>query len=153
VFLEPAYIDSTEVRRHLLWLETRGVGLRTISRRARVARSSLTELRSGTRGRCTRETAERILLVVPVDAADRALISAAPTWKLIDELRAHGHSKASIARELGCGSPALQLGRERLTARNARRVKVLHARLMVSVLSDRRHNAERRRLYRREIAS
>lgn len=153
VLVEAAYIDSVEVRRHLRWLETKGVGLRTISRRARVARSSLIELRSGARRRCARETEKRILLVFPADAADSALIDAAPTWRLINELRAQGHTKTSIARSLGCGSPALQLGRNRITARNARRVKALHSRLMLGVLADRRLNSERRRLYRREIAS
>jgi hypothetical protein len=112
VEVEPAYIDATETRRHIQWLAKKGVGLRTIAARTRLSRTTITQLRDGARTRCTPATAELIAQVWPGDAADRACIDAAPTWRLVDDLLAHGHTRTSIARALGstAKAPALRQG-------------------------------------------
>lgn len=145
-----AYIDAGEVRAHLRWLAGQGLGLRSIARAAHASRTSLQELKTGRRRRVTPAVAERILLVLPVDAADRALIPAGPTWKLLEDLIGHGHTRTSIARELGSTAkhPALQVGRDLVEASTARKVKDLHDRLMLPIVLERKLEAERRRRYR-----
>lgn len=154
VTVEPAYIDAGEVRRHLRWLSRHGVGLRTVAARSGVPRSALAELKTGRRRRCTPDTADRVLLVLPVDAADQALVDARPTWRLIDDLITHGHTRTSIARALGstAATPALQIGRHQVTARTARKVKALHAALLADVLVDREHERRRRAAHRGRAA-
>ena len=145
--LEAAYIDAGEVRAHLRFLAARGVGRRQVSAVSGVAQSSLAKLRSGKVRRCRPATAEAILAVFPIDAADGAYVPAGPTWKLLDDLLAHGWTRTAIARALGstAKAPAMQLDREFVTARNARAVKALHASALRDVVADRRMVAERQR--------
>ena len=65
-------------------------------------------------------------------AADHALVDAAPTWALIAELRAAGFTKTRIAKELQHNSRQLQLGRRKVTVRNAAAMRRVHERLMAS---------------------
>jgi len=125
---EPATIDATEAREHLRWLRGEGLGLRTVSERTGIARTTLDELRSGRRTRCRPQTAEKILGVGVHKAADGCFVDATNTWQLIDEMLQAGHSKTSIARGLGsrAANPALQLGKRRVTQRKARQVENLH---------------------------
>jgi hypothetical protein len=56
-------VDATEARNHLLWLQSRGIGLRRLHNVTGIARSTLNEIRSGRRNRITRPTANRIIAV------------------------------------------------------------------------------------------
>ncbi len=116
VELEPAYIDATEVRKHLRMLSRRGVGLRTVAERAGLGRTALSKLKSGKVRRCRPSTADAILLVFPVDARAGAYVDAGPTWRLLDELIAHGYTRTDLARRLGskAKTPALQLMHDRV---------------------------------------
>lgn len=127
----PAYIDATEVRRHLRWLQRQGVGRRAVHTASGVALSSIAKLRNGTVTRCRPETAEALLLVFPVDAAPGALVDARPTWRLLDDLIGRGFTRRDLARRLGstARNPALQVGRTRVTAATATQVRSLHAEL------------------------
>jgi hypothetical protein len=133
------FASPTEIRlalAHIEKLRQRGLGLRQIAKVAGVRRQRLMELlnpqrrlrrgRPATR-RVRRETIERVLGVRPDQTADRSLVSAHATWRTIESLVAAGVPKARIARALGYRSPALQLRRDRITARNARRVTAFAA--------------------------
>lgn len=91
-----------------------------------------------------------VLEVWPADAADGAYVDARATWRLIDDLLAHGWTRTRIARALGstARTPALQLGRDRVTAAHARAVAALHATALAPVLVDREHQRDERARYR-----
>lgn len=114
-----------EMRAHLRALAAHGVGLRRISTVSGVSRSRLCEIAGGAK-RIRPETVEAIL-GVPLDAARGAgLVPAAPAWRMIGCLLAAGTTKGKIAQALGAKRPALQLNREQILARTARRVAELH---------------------------
>lgn len=145
---EPPYIDAAEVRAHLRWLARQGIGLRRIAELTGLSRTTLARIgRDGRRceRRVTPATAEKILAVGRSKAAPGAYVPAAETWKLIDDLLAHGWTKAAISKAIGQGGRALQLGRGQVTARNARLVAELHSRSLVRVVAERELARERQR--------
>jgi hypothetical protein len=124
----------TSVRRELRSLAARGVGLRRVAMLLGCSRSRLLELvhdRSYHPNRPRHRrlkfvTAQRILGLGPAGTpAPGAIVPAADTWRRVEVLRTRGLSKAAIARALGKQTPALQLGRERVLARNAAAVAAL----------------------------
>lgn len=147
---DPVLVDAREARRHLRWLARQGIGLRTVEDITGLNRKTLAEIRDGTSQRTRPATAERILAVGKHRARDGAYVDAAPTWKLIDDLLAHGWTRSAIARQLGSTAeqPALQLGRDRVTAANARAVAELHRRALVRVIAERERMREERARYR-----
>lgn len=125
-------VPADRARAHMLALAKQGIGRRAVQAATDIAESILSKIRAGTRTQI-RASTERAILAVTADmAADHALVDAAPSWKLIRELQEAGFSKVRIARELGQSGPGLQLGRERITVRNAHQVQRVHARLMAS---------------------
>ena len=56
-------VDATEARNHLLWLHSRGIGLRRLHNVTGLSRSTLNEIRIGRRNRVTSATANRIVAV------------------------------------------------------------------------------------------
>lgn len=151
----PAYVDATEATDHLRWLATVGVGLRAVAARTGIGRSALVELRAGRRRRARPATIDRILAVGRSAAAPGALIDARPTWRLIDDMIRHGYTRTAIARALGSTAavPALQIGRDQVTAATAARVADLHAEWMRPVIIDREQANARRAAYRGRKAS
>lgn len=130
------YVPAGRARRHLAELSTAGVGQKRVAEVSGVPHGSIAKIVYGDprRGmapsrRIRLETERRILAVSIADAADRAKIDARPTWELLDELVARGFTKTWLAKMLGMKCPALQLGRHRVTAANARKVARLHKRL------------------------
>lgn len=133
------FVDAAPVRAHLLALADAGVGSRRVAELAGVSRTALLAIRGGTRSRCRRQVAEAVL-AVEVEPAGGTLVDARETWKLIRRiLRRPGWTKARISAEIGQGGRALQLGRRRITARNARAAAELAARVgVISPPVDRR---------------
>lgn len=129
--LAPVYVGADPARQHVKMLTELGVGLKQIIKISGVPSGTLWKLVYGRNGvpsaRVRKETLDRILAVMPSDVADGSRIDAAPTWKLIDEMLAAGVPRARIAEHLGQRGPALQLGRNVITPRNARAVAALHA--------------------------
>lgn len=120
-------VDAAPVRQHLQRLAKAGVGLRVVTAHSGIARSSLQKIARGTRRRVHRSTLLAVL-DVPTDAlAPGALVDAAPTWKLIDEMVAAGITKTRIARALGNRMPALQLRRTSITREHRDAIADLHA--------------------------
>lgn len=122
-------VDARLARAHLRKLSRQGVGRRAVAAASDVAESLLCDIRAGRKTRIRARTERRILAVTPAMASDRALVDATPTWELLEELLEEGFTEAQLARWLGYETPRLQLGRERVTARNAHDVQVLHGRL------------------------
>lgn len=115
-----------EVRQHLANLRRLGVGYKTVARAAGMSVSNVDRIRRGTRVRIRPETAARILAVTSSARAAHSIVDAGPTWVLIDRLLAAGYRRYEIARWLGNESPALQLSRDRILERHARRIREIY---------------------------
>ena len=145
----PACVDNTDAVEHLEWLRSVGIGSRRVAELTGIARTSIHEITNREHKRSKPETIAKILAIGLSDGAPGSRIDAAATWSLIAELRAHGHSQASLARMLGYKSRELPFGRTSVTRESAERVKQLHHRLMFREIERRRLDAERQRDYRR----
>lgn len=148
-----AYVDTTEARKHLLWLSSVGVGSRQVHERTGVARSAIDKIRTGKITKARPRTVERILAVGRSAAADGTLVDAKPTWRHIDDLRRHGWTNAAISRAIGNNGRSLQIGRTRVTAGTARKIEQLHQHALLPELRRRELQAERRARYRHEEAA
>lgn len=122
-------VSAEKARRHIEHLSTLGVGRRAISQATDIAEMILMNIRAGRKTKIRALTERRILAVTADMALDRALIDAGPTWVLIDELLAAGHTKKELAQRLGYKAPALQISRTRVTVRNAETIRKLHLEL------------------------
>lgn len=122
-------VPAAKVRAHVRKLARQGVGTRIVSECSGVSRSALNGIMAGKRYFIRARNEKKILAVTTAMRGDKTLISAAGTWKLIDALLAEGFTRQYLARELGYTGRGLQLGRERITVRNAARVAALHRRL------------------------
>lgn len=119
------YVDATETRKHLEWLRSWGIGLRTVSQRTGIGRSALQEIVNGETRKVLVDTERKVLNVLRDTRHPRLLVDASLTWKRIAWLQQQGWSKARIARELGYTSPALQFDGDRITYRLEQRVEQL----------------------------
>jgi hypothetical protein len=122
-------IDAADVRRHLLKLSAANLGRDAISAASDVFASIIDEIRTGKRKRIRARTARQLLAVNESCISDGALLPAAKTWTLLDQLLGEGYKAATISRELGFKSRAIQISRVWVRADTAARVKRLHARL------------------------
>lgn len=149
---EAAFVDATEVREHLRWLAGEGVGLRTVAGRAKVSRSALAKIKSGERSRCTPGLAERVLAIGLHRAAPGCRVDAKQTWRLLDDMLANGHTRTGIAKMLGskAKTPALQIKRERVTVKQARKVEDLYHNVMHEVIARRERERDEQRVRRAE---
>jgi hypothetical protein len=128
-------VSARRARRHLLKLSQAGCGRRTASIASKVGETCLQEIKSGRKTHIRAETERRILAVGKETCAGGALVPAAETWKLINRMLKVGFSRSWIARKLGGKSLALQLNRETVTARNARKVELIYSSLIRSAHS------------------
>jgi hypothetical protein len=123
-------VPAAAARAHLMKLARAGVGRRAVGDVTDLSDSILHEIRKRRRLYIRARTERKILAVTPATArSDQAKVPAGRTWRLLGQLINEGYSKAAIARLLGYRSPALQLRRDRITARNEQRVIALHRRL------------------------
>lgn len=126
-------ISAAPVREHLERLSQVGVGYKSVAEACDVGKTTLMEIRAGTKTKIRRLIAERILAVTPAAVADHGLVDAAPTQKLIEDLVQPevGFSKAEIARRLGYKTPALQMSRKRVLAKTEQRLRRFYRSIMV----------------------
>ncbi len=123
-------VSAEKARAHINRLAYHGVGRRAVGDACDVSDTILFEIATGKRQQIRARTERRILEVTLEAAADHALTDAAPTWKLLNTLLAAGYSKARLAIELGCKTPALQIRKTQVHVRTAHDVRRLHARLI-----------------------
>jgi len=124
-------VSAKRARAHILKLSRAGVGRRSLAEAADVGETVIVEVRSGKKRQIRKRTETRILAVTAEAVAGGALVPASRTWLLINRLiKYEGFTRAEIARRLGYRRPALQLGREFVTAKTAVAVERLYRRLM-----------------------
>jgi transcriptional regulator with XRE-family HTH domain len=122
------YVNAEPIRAHIAELRAAGVGYRRIAELAGITRSSLVKIINGRR-QVRRETAQAVLAVSADQLAPTALVDATDTWaKVRWILEQPGWTKTRLARELGQRG-VLQLGRHRVTVRNAAAVAAVYERL------------------------
>lgn len=122
-------VPAAPTRRHLKRLSAAGIGYKRVANRAGVSRTVLADVLAGRKVRIRAETERAVLGVKRSDHARHALVDAGPTWTRIDQLRAEGFTKKWIAEQIG-QTRCLQVGRERVLARTAERIRVLWDRYM-----------------------
>jgi hypothetical protein len=123
-------VPAVVARAHLVKLSRRGVGRRAVAAASDVSHTILQDIRSGKKTQIRQRTERRILAVTADALSDRALVPAGRTHALIANLLDEGFTKKEIARRLGYLSPALQLNRTTITAKNAARVERFYRLLM-----------------------
>lgn len=134
--LEPAFVLANEAREHVAWLSTQGIGRKQVAKVSGVAHGALCKLMFGDnrRGsppskRIRVRTHEAIMAVTPADVGGhRHVISAAPTWALLDEMIEAGIPKSTIGAALGSKGPGLQIKHTTVSAVNRDKVYALHQR-------------------------
>lgn len=156
------YVPAGATREHLTKLSAAGVGYKQAADAAKVSASIVAKILCGERRQVRARTERSILAVTTAVAADHALVDAAPSWKLIEQLLAQGFTKAHLARELGYERPAIQLGRTQCTVRNAYDVQQLHDRIrrvpakgferLVTLLREEGYRQERIEAMARDLA-
>lgn len=132
---------AADVRAHIRKLGRAGVGYKSVAEACDVAFSIVQGVMSGRKKFVRLRTAQKILAVTRDAVADHALVDAAPTWKLVDELYRGGFTLGEIALRLGHKRAALQIGKARVLAKTAHQVKRLHAVLMAAAQHQREVDA------------
>ena len=117
-------VDPKETRRHIEWLRTRGIGLRTIRDLTGMSRSNLQRIVNGERKHITSTTADRIL-AIGLHRTPPPLVDADQAWTIIRTLNARGLSNAEIARQLGHKKAAVQISRTRVRRETLDRLRQL----------------------------
>lgn len=148
-----AYIDATEAREHLRFLRERNVGRRTVAAQTGLGQSTIAKIASGQRTRIRPETADKILAVGLHRGSSKTWVDASATWRLIDDMVAHGITKRAIGRAIGQGGHSLQLERTRIEKRNAEAVRAFYDEVMADVVARREYQAAERARYRRVEAA
>jgi hypothetical protein len=133
-------VDAAPARQHLEALSNQGVGLRSVAAASDVARTVLTDIRTGAKLRVRADTARRVLAVDSGAISDHGLVPAKETRAALRELRRHGLTKQEIAARLGstAKTPALQLTKRHVTALNALKVRRLLDEVRAEVEAEKR---------------
>jgi hypothetical protein len=137
------WIDATEVREHLIWLQSIGIGRRLVAKHSGVSASQIVKLRTGTTLRTNPATATRILAVSRLDLPPRGRVDATRTLKQLKDLQKAGLSKVAIGRAI-TGNPnckSLQITGPRVTVNTARNVNALWERVMAPTIARREQEA------------
>lgn len=122
-------VSATRARGHLRKLRKAGIGRRSVAIATDIGETILAEINTGKKKRIRARTERLILAVTPACAADGAYVSAAKTWQQIRQLLNEGFTKVRIAEAIG-QKRALQLGKTRVTVRNAAAVDRLWRKYM-----------------------
>lgn len=121
-------VSARSARTHLNRLSRQGIGRRAVSDASDVGETTLCDIRSGRKKYIRARTERKILAVDAKCLADGALVSAGRTWQYIRLLVEEGYTQTYLAQQLGYPR-SLQFGKERVTVKNAARVKALYRRL------------------------
>lgn len=130
-------VSAERARAHLLELQAAGVGKLAVRDACDVPASMLHDIRRGAKARIRVETEARILAVDVGAIADGAIVPAAETWRLLNELLGLGIPKYKLARVLGSKAeramPQPQVRPNAVLAKTEQRVRRLHGQLLTEV--------------------
>ena len=123
-------VSAKRARTHLNRLRKAGVGRRAVRMSTDISDTVLQAIVTGRKKNIRARTERLIIGVTKAAALDGAYVSAGRTWQQVNELITEGFTKARISREIGQGGRALQLGKKRVTVRNAAAVGCLWKKYM-----------------------
>ena len=125
-------VGATKARNHLRELSQQGVGYKSVADAAGISESVMDKIRSGKRKRIRAKTAKKILEVDAGAVADHGLVDAKETQQLLKEMLKAGYTRTDLAERLGseAKTPALQLKKDKVTAKNAQKVRKLYKEIM-----------------------
>lgn len=115
-------VDAEPVRLHLIALERKGIGSRTVCDYTGLGRTLVVEVKAGRKKRIRRMNAQALLAVDTACFSGGTLVSAKGVWKDIRWLIDEGFTIPQIAKRLGYKSPTIQFGKKKVTGRT--KVKV-----------------------------
>lgn len=125
-------VSARKTRRHLRRLSKNGVGIRSVAEILERAPWHLRNIRAGKIAKVTSQM-ERKVLSVPLNAhADNALVPAAKTARLVNELRTEGFTYVQLALKFEmCPKAVMRLRRKvNVRARTAMKVEKFFNRCM-----------------------
>lgn len=131
-------VPADVAREHLAKLSAAGVGRNSVQAACDLPRSSLSAIISGKKQKIRRSSEAKILAVDEGAVADHGTVAAEPTWKLLRQLLELGFTQKELAAALGstAKTPALQLSRRRILARNAHHVAKVHRELTTKLYRE-----------------
>jgi hypothetical protein len=109
-------------------MSRKGVGYRTLADAAGVNSTTVRQVMTGEKRRIRKSTLDRILSVDEGARADHALIPAGETREILRQLEPEFLTKLNLSKALGYRSYGLP-ARERITVRNAHRIRKLAERV------------------------
>lgn len=116
-------VDAKPARDHLKVLSNAGVGYKSVADAACISYTVMSKIMSGKKTTIRANTEKAILGVDTGAMADHGLVDAQPVWTMVRRLiRTHGYTRGQISKKIGQGGRALQLGKKRVTARNAMKI-------------------------------
>lgn len=118
-------VSARRARRHIHHLSFQGVGYKTVADVSGMSRSVVFKIRSGQRRQIRMLSEKRILEVDKRSIRGSTLIPAKATWQKINWLISEGFTRGRIARMLGAQTAALQLRRDFVAAKTAKKVEEL----------------------------
>jgi hypothetical protein len=121
-------VPAGTAKQHIQALSRHNIGYKSVADAASVGRSIVAMIRNGKRTQIRRQTEQKILSVDKTAIADSALVSARPTWQILDGLISEGFTKRQLANWIGCGN-AIQFRRDWITAKSAAKVEKMARRL------------------------
>lgn len=130
-------VDATETRKHILFLQSRGIGLASLSRRTGIAESNLRRMAKGKQKRVAPQTESRILAIPAIKFMPGQFVDAAPYKEMIQDIKNRGYTTAQIAVMLGIKSERLVLNK---TVRlwRGQQIKTLHQNICAATKKDHR---------------
>jgi hypothetical protein len=123
-------VSSAGVRGHIRRLSALGIGRKQVGKASGVSNGIIWEISNGSRPNIRTSTERRILAVDAGARAGHALVDAAPTWAILDQLIRDGYSKRQLGEWLrGKRVNTLQLSRRFVRVETAKAVEQLAARI------------------------
>jgi hypothetical protein len=119
-------VPADAARKHLRQLAAAGIGTWAVADVTGLSRGVIQQVRMGQQTQLRLRSEELILGVDKRAISDSTLVSAAPTWRILDGLVSDGYTKTQLAKWLGLAR-AIQFRRDRVTAKTALRVRKLAA--------------------------
>jgi len=102
-------MDATEVREHVNFLRSKGLGLGQIAQLCGTHRATIQYIRRGDKPNITKKLGNKILAIPAIPRVPMAYTSAEPIRKLLAELEKKGISAKDVGRAAGCRYGNLQL--------------------------------------------
>ena len=100
-FYSTDLVDATEVREHLKFLQTKGVGLAEVARLIGTHRSNIQKIRRGEQKQVKVTTSDKILAISALNLSKYAFVDAKPAKKIVNDLVRLGIPKTEIGFRLG----------------------------------------------------